>query len=200
MSSRVDTPREFLYACEGMLARFFSDFPDPAFQAIALRCVGKLAAQNHPCEGKLGGWAGGVVHAIAKYAPFGQHVVLNSELEAIFGVSMGVIRKRAEQVWPVIHSEVERLLSNDGGLEEFTLRDEANAMCAFAFRNGFIEDIHASVDSDGHPRITDPEMKRLMIEASGKLAKLLEMKATDPKGYFSFLKDYNRAYCCTWER
>jgi hypothetical protein len=37
---------------------------------------------------------------------------------------------------------------------------DANAICAYAFRNGLIEDIHASVDSDGRSRITDPEMKQ----------------------------------------
>ena len=40
----------------------------------------------------------------------------------------------------------------------WTLRDEATP-CAYAFCNGFIEDIHAS------GRITEAEMKKLMIEA-----------------------------------
>ena len=154
------------------------EFPDSAFQAVALRALEKLVAPSHSREGKPGGWAGGIVHAITKYARLGQHVVLNSELEVIFGVSIGTIRKRAEQIWPIIRSEVERLLSD----------------------NGRLEDIHASVDSDGNPRITDPEMKHLMMEASGKLAKLLEMKATDPEGYLSLLKAYNRLHCHDWVR
>ncbi len=54
------------------------------------------------------------------------------------------------------------MLAQSGDQVQFTLRDEANAICAFAFRNGFIENIHASVDSDGRPRITDPEMKQLI--------------------------------------
>ena len=58
--------------------------------------------------------------------------------------------------------------------EEFSIRDDANAICAYAFRNGPIEDIH------GDGRISDSEMKRLMINASESLAKLLTMKKERP--------------------
>jgi hypothetical protein len=200
MNPHAQTPHEFLSVCDGLLARFFGEFPDSTFQTVASRVLEKLVAQDRCPEGKPGGWAGGIVHAIAKYGGLGQHTVLNSEMQTIFGVSIGTIHKRAEQIWPAVRSEVEGLLSKEHGREEFTLRDEANAVCAFAFRNGFIEDIHASVDSDGHPRITDSEMKRLMIEASRKLARLLEMKATDPEGYFTLLKVFGEDYCRDWER
>ena len=78
--------------------------------------------------------------------------------------------------------------------EEFTLRDEANAICAYAFRNGPIEDIHA----DG--RISDPEMKHLMIKSSESLAKLLAMKQETPAEYDRFIRDYHRKFCRRWER
>jgi hypothetical protein len=188
---------EFSLACRGMLAKFFDRFPDEAFQSVACQSLEAFLTQRHHREGKPGGWTGGLVYALAKDIGPGKHVVLNSDLEAIFGTTMGTIRRRAEQVWPVIEADVTRLLS---GQHEFTLRDEANAICAYAFRNGPIEDIHASVDSDRRPRITDPEMKEVMIDASSKLAKLLEMKAADPRGYRDFLKDYHHIYCWKWER
>lgn len=78
--------------------------------------------------------------------------------------------------------------------QEFALRDEANAICAYAFRNGPIENIHA----DG--RISDPEMKHLMIKACESLAKLLTMKLESPAEYDRFIRDYGRKYCYRWER
>src|SRR2546421_11751347 len=48
--------------------------------------------------------------------------------------------------------------------DEFTLRDEANALTAFAFRNGFLEDLHAGKPSPilsqpGYSRISDEEIR-----------------------------------------
>lgn len=202
--SATDNTQEFSSACREMLAKFFDSFPDDAFQSVALQSLETFLTQCQHPDGKPGGWAGGLIHTLAKNTGLGKHVVLNSDLETIFGVTIGTIRRRADQVWPVIESERTRLLAgNDqrGAFDgEFTLRDEANAICAYAFRNGPIEDIHASVDSDRRPRITDPEMKCLMIDASRKVAKLLEMRAADSEKYFAFLKDYHRIYCRRWER
>ena len=88
---------------------------------------------------------------------------------------------------------------------EFTLRDEANALTAIAFRNGFLEDLHAGkfspvLNEPGYSRITDEEMKRLMIEASAKLAELLRLKREDPAKYEIFNRDYQRRYCRSWQR
>ena len=88
---------------------------------------------------------------------------------------------------------------------EFTLRDEANALTAFAFRNGFLEDLHAGKSSPvlnepGYSRVTDDEMKRLMIEASEKLEQMLRMKREEPGRYESFIRDYQRRYCRAWKR
>jgi len=193
----VNNVQDFPSACRGLLARFFDKFPDEAFQSVARQSLEAFLMRCRDREDKPGGWAGGLVYALTKWTDLGKHVVLNSDLEAIFGTTMGTIRRRAERVWPIIEAEVTRSLS---GQHEFTLRDEANAMCAYAFRNGPIEDIHASVDSDRRSRITDPEMKGLMIDASSKLAKLLEMKAANPQGYLTFLEDYHRMYCRNWDR
>lgn len=88
---------------------------------------------------------------------------------------------------------------------EFTIRDEANALTAFAFRNGFLEDLHAgkplpAAQQSGFSRISDDEMRRLMIEASEKLERLLKMKQQEPKEYEAFIRQYNKNYCRSWKR
>jgi hypothetical protein len=40
-------------------------------------------------------------------------------------------------------ASIERVTSQD----TFTVRDEANALTAYAFRNGFLEDLHAGKSS-----------------------------------------------------
>jgi len=87
----------------------------------------------------------------------------------------------------------------------FTIRDEANALVAWAFRNGPLEDLHAGkhsplVDDPTLSRITDDEMKDLMINACRQLPKLLELKANDPTEYERQVKSYNFRYCRNWER
>ena len=74
----------------------------------------------------------------------------------------------------------------------FTLRDEANAIVASAFRNGPLEDLHAGewselLENEKLSRITDEEMKALMInacEAMGKCGTICieETIATDRHG------------------
>ncbi len=86
----------------------------------------------------------------------------------------------------------------------FTLRDEANAITAFCFRNGFLEDLHVGeyselLDSDKYSRITNEEMKKLMIEASLKVFDLLELKETNPEKYYTFIKGYGMMYSKDWE-
>ena len=88
---------------------------------------------------------------------------------------------------------------------EFTLRDEANALTAFSFRNGFLEDLHGGkfspvLNEPGYSRISDEEMKRLMIEASEKLEQMLRMKREEPAKYEEFIRDYQRTYCRAWTR
>jgi hypothetical protein len=87
----------------------------------------------------------------------------------------------------------------------FTIRDEANALVAWAFRNGPLEDLHAGkhsalLDDATLCRITDNEMKTLMISACRQLATLLELKAKDADEYDRQIKSYNLRYCRGWER
>lgn len=87
----------------------------------------------------------------------------------------------------------------------FTIRDEANALIALAVRNGPIEALHAGkhsalLDDDSLSRITDAEMKVLMLNATRMLAKLLGLRETHPELYHQYLREYGRAYCRFWER
>ena len=86
-----------------------------------------------------------------------------------------------------------------------TTREEANALTCCALRNGYIEDLHAGKHSElleqpGLSRITDAEMKKLMIGVSAKLAELLAMKETDPNKYWRQLKYFDENYCGHWEK
>jgi hypothetical protein len=83
------------------------------------------------------------------------------------------------------------------GMSRLTLRDEANAITVYAFRNGFIEDLHAE------NRITDPEMKRLNIQNSARLAHWLyirdKCRTAVPRRYFKELAEQHR-YTHHWDR
>ena len=87
----------------------------------------------------------------------------------------------------------------------FTIRDEANALAAWAFRNGPLEDLHAGkhsalLEDPELSRITDEEMKTLMIYACRQLAELLTLKAEDPEQYELQIKSYAFRFCRRWER
>ncbi len=87
----------------------------------------------------------------------------------------------------------------------FSIRDEANALAAFAFRNGPIEDLHAGKSSPltadpSLSRITDDEMKELMINASEMLAAVLALRDSHPDKYRRFIQDYALKYCHSWNR
>ena len=87
----------------------------------------------------------------------------------------------------------------------FTLRDEANAIVAYAFRNGPIEDLHAGqssalLDNPELSRITDAEMKNVMLNACQCVEKLLREKHENPGTYFQKIMEYNLRYCRKWDR
>jgi hypothetical protein len=95
--------------------------------------------------------------------------------------------------------------AHDPRSKEFTLRDEANALTALAFRNGFLEELHAGkhsalLEEPGLSRITDQEMRRLMIETSEMLARLLRLEEADPERYRAELRAGHEAYCRKWDR
>jgi len=87
----------------------------------------------------------------------------------------------------------------------FNIRDEANALTAYAFRNGTLEELHAGknsplLDDPSLSRITDEEIKRLMIEAAEKLEALLRLRETSPEEYKRTIIDCALRYCRNWQR
>jgi hypothetical protein len=90
-------------------------------------------------------------------------------------------------------------------VRRWTIREEANALTCCAFRNGYIEDLHAGkysplLETPGLSRITDTEMKKLMIGASAKLSELLAMKEADPEQYWKYIEHFNEWYCGHWAK
>ena len=87
----------------------------------------------------------------------------------------------------------------------FTIRDEANALTAYAFRDGPIEDLHAGIsspltDDPTLSRITNDEMRKVMIAASEKLAGILTLRDSDPEKYMCFMQAYGLIHCTGWIR
>ena len=87
----------------------------------------------------------------------------------------------------------------------FTTRDEANAIVAYAVRNGPIEDLHAGMTSellenDELSRLTQEDIKRIMIYASNSIEELLRLKEANPEEYTLKMLSYNIRYCRGWKR
>jgi hypothetical protein len=105
----------------------------------------------------------------------------------------------------------ERPLAQNLPLREdpkLTVRHEANSLTAFAFRNGFLEDLHAGkwspmLEDPSYSRVTDDEMRKLMIESSAKVAQWLYLRELLRERhrdlYFAFVEGYRRLYCRNWE-
>jgi len=89
--------------------------------------------------------------------------------------------------------------------QEDSRRDEANSIVAFAIRNGPLEDFHAGEASElpkrkNLSRITDAEMKRLILFACEKIECLLRMKEEQPKNYRTFIMTHGAFFCQGWKR
>lgn len=75
-----------------------------------------------------------------------------------------------------------------------TVRDEANVLTSVAFRNcGLLEDLHAgthhpALDDESVSRISDEEMRTIMIMASHRLAFLLLLKDEMPTLYAAWIR------------
>jgi len=87
----------------------------------------------------------------------------------------------------------------------FSIRDEANSLVAYAIRNGPLEDLHAGKSSkllerDDLSRITNAEMKRLILFACEKVEFLLRLKTEDPEKYRLFIMANGAFYCQRWDR
>lgn len=84
-----------------------------------------------------------------------------------------------------------------------TQREEANAIICNAFRNAFLEVLHVwkhspVLEDPNSLRITDDEMKKLMIESSACVEKLLRMKKESPDEYWQLIESYTKTYTRNW--
>jgi hypothetical protein len=172
--------RPFEDACAAMCSNFFEKFPNNDLRDLVSQTLLLLLKRQTDFPGEPGGWAGGVVSAVASKG-CGVPGILNADLEKAFGTTMGTIRKRAAQVKRALELE-------------FTLRDEANTICAYAFRNGPLERIHHQYG------ISQSDMKEFMINASEHLAKLMAMKQQSPGEYDRFIRHFHSQFCSYWER
>jgi hypothetical protein len=86
-----------------------------------------------------------------------------------------------------------------------SVREEANALACLAFRNGPIEELHAGkysefLEDPKLSRVTGPEIKGIMINASATLAWLLTMRENDPAEYWRRIMEANEKYCYQWDK
>lgn len=98
------------------------------------------------------------------------------------------------------NKQVERMFP--GG---FDRRDEANAIIAMAVRNGPIENLHAGkysslLEDDTLSRLTDAEIKTIMIYATRTVAMMLWLRDEAPDIYRRYVQSYGSRYCRSWER
>ncbi len=90
--------------------------------------------------------------------------------------------------------------------KKLTLRQEANAITCYAFRNGFLEDLHSGNDLpkkyqlQKYSKINDKEMKKLMKESSEKVADLLYFKKEQPIAYSNFIRYFYDRFCSHWKK
>ena len=69
--------------------------------------------------------------------------------------------------------------------------------------DGFLEDLHAGkhspvLEDPDISRITDEEMKKLMIESSARVEELLRMKEESPDEYWQLIESYTKTYTRNW--
>ncbi len=81
-----------------------------------------------------------------------------------------------------------------------SMRDEANTITCHAFRRGYLEDLHAGPDS----KVSDEEIKKLMIESSAKLQVWLEIRdilLPEKKDvYNALVQAYRNMWTENWEQ
>lgn len=184
--------REFEEACARLFAAFFERFRDDELRDLANQALALLLKRQTEFPGDPGDWAGGIVSAFARKG-CGVPGIPNADLERAFGTTMATIRERAEQVKHALGLDAPPQPAAST-VKEFTLRDEANAICAYAFRNGPLERIHEEY------RISQSDMKEFTVNASEHLAKLMAMKQQSPEEYTRFIRHYHSQFCLSWER
>jgi hypothetical protein len=86
--------------CQQLLAYFFQKYPNPHLQIEVNRILKRFLALKIPMLGKPGGWAGGIIYALANQyrRPCGIPSLLNKEIEKFFNVSIETIYRRARRI------------------------------------------------------------------------------------------------------
>ena len=85
------------------------------------------------------------------------------------------------------------------------MMEEAKAIVAFAFRNGYLERLHAGVECpfcsgrEDVSRINDEEMKKLMKDAVNRVYFLLKLRERDRDAYEKLLETVNSFYTRKWD-
>ena len=83
-----------------LLTAFFAKYPNTNLQVETNRTLKRFLAQKISMRGKPGGWAGGIIYALANQyrRTCGVPGLLNEECEEFFNVSMGTIYRRAAKI------------------------------------------------------------------------------------------------------
>ncbi|MDH4239316.1 MAG: hypothetical protein OEW48_07115 [Phycisphaerae bacterium] len=83
--------------CQQLLTSFFKKYPSPHLQIEVNRILKRLLALKILMPGKQGGWAGGMIYALANQycRACGIPGLLNKESEEFFNVSIETIYRRA---------------------------------------------------------------------------------------------------------
>jgi hypothetical protein len=90
--------------CQEYLAAYFKKCPNSDLRHQAYRVLQNLMKVKFLMLGKSGGWAGGIIYAVANLYqyPCGIPGLLNQECEEFFSVSMGTIHKRAAMIRKIL--------------------------------------------------------------------------------------------------
>ena len=126
----------------------------------------------------------------------------------VFGEMLGAIGCLFQPSGREVASKVRRDLHesriSEMARETLTRRQEANAIVSYTFRTGYLETLHAGkssplLDDPELSRITDAEIKRLMIECCRKLDRLLRLREADPETYWTKIA-HHAMYTQVWEQ
>ena len=86
--------------CLRLINAYYKKFPNPHLKNEAVKIINDLQDMKFLMPGKPGGWAGGIIYALANQyrRACGIPGLLNKECEEFFDVSMGTIHKRAAMI------------------------------------------------------------------------------------------------------
>lgn len=163
-------------SCQRLLTAFFKKFPNPPLQAEADRMLKSLLDFKVPMPGKSGGWAGGIVYALANQyrRACGVPGLLNKECEAFFNVSMAMIYKRAAKIRQLVPIEFNSQKKDSEGKCEMgqkvfseqaiTGMQEFSKYIAIVIRNA-MEDFHCQHLSDAQMKELNPIIRNAVYTA-----------------------------------